>query len=136
MMETMACLALAVYFEARGEPVAGQMAVAQVAINRSRSDEFPDNVCEVITQGPIYKTSGQPVKHKCQFSFWCDGKPETVTDHAAWQTALEVARAAWVMPIDITEGSTFYHATSVDPKWRYTKAKTVQIGQHIFYGEK
>jgi spore germination cell wall hydrolase CwlJ-like protein len=135
MLEGLACLALAVYFEARGEPVAGQLAVAQVVINRARSTKFPDTLCEVVKQGPTYKGSGHPVKHKCQFSFWCDGKPEIIHDHQAWQTAEEVAKAAMQTPLDITEGATFYHATSVDPKWRYTKTLTVRLGQHIFYKE-
>jgi spore germination cell wall hydrolase CwlJ-like protein len=135
MLEGLACLALAVYFEARGEPVAGQLAVAQVVINRARSTKFPDTPCEVVKQGPTYKGSGHPVKYKCQFSFWCDGKPEIIHDHQAWQTAEEVAKAAWRTSLDITEGATFYHATSVDPKWRYTKTLTVRLGQHIFYKE-
>ena len=135
MLEGLACLALAVYFEARGEPVAGQLAVAQVIINRAESTKFPNTPCEVVKQGPTYKGTGRPVKHKCQFSFWCDGKPEIILDHQAWQTAEEVAKAAWRTSLDITEGATFYHATSVDPKWRYTKTLTVRLGQHIFYKE-
>ena len=135
MLDGLACLALAIYFEARGEPVVGQLAVAQVVINRAGSTKFPNTPCEVVKQGLTHKGSGHPVKHKCQFSFWCDGKPEIILDRQAWQTAEEVAKVAMQTPLDITEGSTFYHATSVDPKWRYTKTLTVRLGQHIFYKE-
>jgi spore germination cell wall hydrolase CwlJ-like protein len=134
MLESLACLAMAIYFEARSEPIAGQLAVAQVILNRTTSNRFPDTPCEVVKQGPV--RNSQPVRHKCQFSFWCDGKKETVRNHDAWQTAEEVARAAMIAPIDITEGATFYHTPDVSPAWRYTKSLTVQIGQHIFYKEK
>lgn len=136
MLEGLACLALAVYFEARGEPVAGQLAVAQVVINRARSSKFPDTLCDVVKQGPTYRRSKHPVKYKCQFSFWCDGKPETIRNFDAWQTAREVAEAAYRQTLDITGGATFYHAADVDPEWRHTKTPTVRIGQHIFYRDK
>lgn len=129
------CLAMAIYFEARGEPLAGQLAVAQVIINRVASPRYPNTPCEVIQQGPVYP-SGHPVKHRCQFSFWCDGRPEVVADNAAWHTALLVAAAAKGSALDITEGATFYHATNVSPRWRYTMKVTVQIGSHIFYTPK
>jgi len=134
MLESLACLAMAIYFEARSEPIAGQLAVAQVILNCTASSRFPDTPCEVVKQGPL--RNGQPVRHKCQFSFWCDGKKETVRNHNAWQTAEEVARAAMIAPIDITEGATFYHTPDVSPAWRHTKDLTIQIGQHVFYKER
>jgi len=132
---TIACLAMTIYFEARSEPIAGQLAVAQVVLNRSASDRFPDDPCDVVKQG-VVNSKGQPIRNKCQFSFWCDGKKETVRNHLAWQTAEEVARAALAAPIDITEGATFYHTPDVSPAWRHTKIKTVQLGHHVFYREK
>ena len=126
------CLAMAIYFEARSEPVAGQLAVAQVVLNRVVDKRHPDTICDVVMEGPVYP-SGHPVKYRCQFSFWCDGKPERITDHTAWQTALLVATAAKGSALDITEGATFYHATNVSPRWRYTMKVTVKIGSHIFY---
>jgi len=135
MINTIACLAMAVYFEARSEPIAGQLAVAQVVMNRTMSHRFPDNACDVVKQG-VVNSAGKPIRNKCQFSFWCDGKKETVRDHDSWQTAEEVARAALSASIDITEGATFYHTPDVSPAWRHTKVKTVQLGNHIFYREK
>tara|TARA_R100000995_G_scaffold44236_1_gene20747 strand:+ start:10778 stop:11194 length:417 start_codon:yes stop_codon:yes gene_type:complete len=136
MMEALACIALAVYFEARGEPIAGQLAVANVVMNRARSSKYPDTPCEVVTQGPTYVGSTHPVKHRCQFSFYCDGKPEKITDHDAWLTAMRVATAVRdtsSQHLDVSEGATHYHTTEVSPRWRYTMRVTVQIGQHIFY---
>ena len=135
MIEGLACIALAVYFEARGEPVAGQLAVANVVMNRVSSDKYPNTPCEVVKEGPVF-TTGVPVKHRCQFSFWCDGKPEKITDHDAWLTAMRIAssvRDASFQQIDVSEGATHYHTTEVSPKWRYMLRTTVQIGQHIFY---
>ena len=135
MITTIACLAMAVYFEARSEPIAGQLAVAQVVLNRTMSHRFPDTACEVVKQG-VVNSAGNPVKNKCQFSFWCDGKKETVRNNDSWKTAEEVARAALAASIDITEGATFYHTPDVSPAWRHTKVRTVQLGNHIFYREK
>ena len=80
MLSTITCLAVAIYFEARSEPIAGQLAVAQVVLNRVADERYPDTVCEVIMEGPTYP-SGHPVRDKCQFSFWCDGKPNCCTSY-------------------------------------------------------
>lgn len=132
MSMTLACLALAVYFEARGEPLAGQLAVANTIMNRVADHRHPDDVCSVVKQGPVY-ASGQPKRHRCQFSFWCDGKPEKITDQQAWTTAKQVARHAIDAPLDVSEGATFYHADHVDPTWRHTMNVTTKIGRHVFY---
>jgi spore germination cell wall hydrolase CwlJ-like protein len=135
MISAITCMAVAIYFEARNQPVAGQLAVAHVISNRVASKHYPDTVCEVIQQGAVYK-SGHPVKHRCQFSFWCDSKPETIHDYGAWQTAMRVAatvRDTSYPRVDVSEGATHYHTTEVSPKWRYTMKMTVQIGQHLFY---
>ena len=135
MISAITCMAVAIYFEARNQPVAGQLAVAHVISNRVTSKRYPDTVCEVIQQGAVYK-SGHPVKHRCQFSFWCDSKPETIHDYGAWQTAMRVAatvRDTSYPRVDVSEGATHYHTTEVSPKWRYTMKMTVQIGQHLFY---
>ena len=135
MLSVITCMAMAIYFEARNQPVAGQLAIAHVISNRVASKHYPDTVCEVIQQGAVYK-SGHPVKHRCQFSFWCDSKPETIHDYGAWQTAMRVAatvRDTSYPRVDVSEGATHYHTTEVSPKWRYTMKMTVQIGQHLFY---
>jgi spore germination cell wall hydrolase CwlJ-like protein len=130
MVSVIACLAMAIYFEARSEPIAGQLAVAQVIENRVASRHYPSDVCEVVKEGPVYK-SGHPKRNMCQFSFWCDGKPETINDNNAWQTALRIAKS--VKDIDVSEGATHYHSVDVSPSWRYTMQTTVVIGRHIFY---
>jgi len=127
------CLATAVYFEARGEPTVGQVAVAAVIMNRVEDRRFPNDVCSVVKQGPLYR-SGAPVRHKCQFSFYCDGKSDIMRDRAAKLRATRIAELVLSRTImDPTEGSTFYHADYVLPSWASTKSRVVQINQHVFY---
>ncbi len=127
------CLATAVYFEARGEPTVGQVAVAAVIMNRVEDRRFPNDVCSVVKQGPIYR-SGAPVRHKCQFSFYCDGKSDKMRDRAAKLRATRLSELVLSRTImDPTEGSTFYHADYVLPSWASTKSRVVQINQHVFY---
>ena len=95
MMSAIACLATAIYFEARGEPMVGQVAVAQVIVNRVYDERFPDTVCDVVKQGEYYTWNKSiPIKHRCQFSFWCDGKPEVMRDETAKQWSYNVAVSA------------------------------------------
>lgn len=123
------CLALNIYWEARSEPVEGQVAVAAVTLNRVESHRFPDTVCEVITQG------GYARRHRCQFSWWCDGRSDDPYDPAAWQQSVALATemlyaAAYEDP---TNGALFYHATYVDPHWARQMTQQAHIGLHIFY---
>ena len=122
------CLALNVYHEARSDSMLGQYAVAHVVMNRVQSDRYPDNVCDVVHQG--YSKG----KHKCQFSWYCDGKPDTPTEHRAWALASLVAYDVMIGTVpDVTDGATHYHATYVKPYWADHYTKTVQHGSHIFY---
>ena len=84
------CLAEAIYFESRGEPFIGQLAVGQVILQRVASPSFPDDVCSVVHQGK-YHSSGHPVKHKCEFSYWCDGKIEEIDDPVAYHESISAA---------------------------------------------
>ena len=84
------CLAEAIYFESRGEPFTGQLAVGQVILQRVASPSFPDDVCSVVHQGK-YHSSGHPVKHKCEFSYWCDGKIEEIDDPVAYHESISAA---------------------------------------------
>lgn len=122
------CLALNVYHEARNEPLVGQYAVAHVVLNRVASDRYPDDVCSVVHQG---YTVG---RRDCQFSWYCDGKSDTPEEEQAWIRSQVVASQVLygTMP-DITEGSTHYHATYVNPSWGKHLNKLGQIGGHIFY---
>jgi len=121
------CLSEALYFEARGENLWGQMAVAEVILNRVDSERFPDSVCAVIKEG-----SGR--LNRCQFSYYCDGKAETISDFTAYGRIQKLA----AMMIEgrarvLTDGATFYHADSVSPSWSTAFEQTAIIGDHIFY---
>ena len=137
MITALACLATAVYFEARGEPMVGQVAVAQVIVNRVYDERFPDTVCDVVKQGEYYTWNKSiPIKYRCQFSFWCDGKPEVMRDETAKQWAYNVAESTLQgIFYDTTSGATHYHADYVVPSWSTNSmfTKTVQINAHIFY---
>ena len=137
MITALACLATAIYFEARGEPMVGQVAVAQVIVNRVYDERFPDTVCDVVKQGEYYTWNKSiPIKYRCQFSFWCDGKPEVMRDENAKQWAYNVDEAALEgLFYDTTSGATHYHADYVVPDWSKNSmfTKTVQINAHIFY---
>ena len=122
------CLADAVYFEARGEPVRGQIAVGQVVMNRVFSDYYPDNVCDVVYQNADRRFG-------CQFTFACDGIPEVVTEPEAWRRARRIAK-------DILDGklwlkaigwATHYHADWVHPSWVHEMNKLSTLGVHTFY---
>ena len=133
--EALVCLALNVYHEARDQPFIGQVAVAQVVMNRVYDDRYPDTVCEVVEQGPTYSWKPDfPVRHRCQFSWYCDGKSDKVYDEEAWQQALMIAHGVYYGNLDdFVEGATHYHASYVLPEWAETKTQVVQIGEHIFY---
>ena len=124
------CVAMAVYFEARGEPTAGQIAVAHVIQNRIKDPRYPDNACDVVKQG--YYWNGVPIRNKCQFSFYCDGKSDEPRTKQAWFNSLYIARLSGFVP-DITDGATHYHSTKVFPQWAYNGEITTKISKHIFY---
>ena len=122
------CLALNVYYEARSEPMDGQYAVAHVVLNRVADDSFPDDACKVVKQG--YHKG----KHRCQFSWYCDGKSDKPKDNMSWIIAQVVAyNTLYGHHKDNTHGATHYHATYVSPWWRKHYDKTVAHGSHIFY---
>jgi len=126
------CLTEAVYFEARSETFSGQIAVAQVIMNRVRHPFFPSTICKVTKQG-VYK-NGKPVKYLCAFSYWCDGKPERMVNTEAFARA--VSAAVLVLEgvrIDILRKALYYHASYVKPKWSKDRKKLASIGNHIFY---
>jgi spore germination cell wall hydrolase CwlJ-like protein len=127
------CLAEAVYFEARSESRAGQLAVAQVILNRVRSSKFPNTVCSVIRSGK-YNKSGKIIKNKCAFSYWCDGKTEEIANDEAYDHALEIS----YMAIDgikflALERAFFFHSTKTKPYWVNDYKFVKQIDNHLFY---
>ncbi len=127
-LEQLRCLALNVYWEARSESIPGQVAVAAVTLNRVQSPRFPANVCDVVRQG------GEVRRHRCQFSWWCDGKKDDPLDDDAWRRATTLARLVSAGVIDDpTGGALWYHADYVTPHWATAKEKITKIGRHIFY---
>ena len=130
------CLALNTYHEAKNQSMVGQVATAQVVMNRVADSRYPNTVCGVVKQGPKYKGSDIPVRHKCQFSWHCDGKSdEPKRDSKEWFKAQDYARIVLSgrIALDVTEGATHYHATYVRPAWAKTKTRTTRIESHIFY---
>jgi N-acetylmuramoyl-L-alanine amidase len=120
------CLALTMYWEAKTEGADGMLAVASVVLNRRDHPEFPDTVCGVVKQG------GE--KPPCQFSWWCDGKSDRPQEGEAWRLAQRLAeRTLSQAPRDATRGALFFHASSIKKPWRVPRARTVQIGRHVFY---
>jgi len=136
MFETaLLCLALNVYHEARDQPVHGMRAVAEVVLNRVIDRRFPDTVCEVVRQGPTYVWKRNlPVRNRCQFSWYCDGKSDMPKNKAAWASALIIARDALQAGTTGRAGyATHYHSVRVRPNWMQTKIFTGKIGDHVFY---
>jgi N-acetylmuramoyl-L-alanine amidase len=126
------CLALNIYHEARGEPLVGQIAVAEVVLNRVESPRFPDTICGVVKEGEYVGQT--PVKNRCQFSWWCDGKSDKPKDSLKWEQSVNLAYTMIEHPhVDITEGALFYHAVYVNPSWAKHYEKITTIDNHIFY---
>lgn len=122
------CLALNVYHEARSEPLQGQAAVAHVVLNRVASGRWPDDVCSVVQQG--YEKG----RFKCQFTWYCDGKPDEPTEILAWAKSVLVANQVLTGAVpDVTNGATHYHARYVNPYWSASLSNTVTYGSHLFY---
>ena len=124
------CMAANIYFEASTQERIGKIGVAQVTMYRVRSPEFPNSVCEVVYQGPKNKKN----KRLCQFSWYCDGKPDIIRNKRVWRECVYVAKYVILGGVpDITYNSTHYHADYVQPWWAKKMEKTVKLGDHIFY---
>lgn len=121
------CLTQAVYYEARGEGLAGQRAVAQVVLNRVRHPAYPKTICAVVFQGANLRTG-------CQFSFTCDGSMRGPKNAVAWRRARDVAARALSGEVMGEVGNaTSFHTTGVAPDWRFTMVRVTQVGNHLFY---
>jgi hypothetical protein len=125
------CLANAIYFEARGEPVRGQIAVAQVVMNRVFSGYYPNDVC-----GVVYQNAHRHLA--CQFTFACDGIPDRITEPDAWARAKRISAATLDGTVWLPEigKATHYHAYWVHPWWVRTMRKLARLGVHTFYRPK
>ena len=127
------CLAKNMYWEAGREGQAGMKATGDVVFNLIRSGLYPDTICQVVYQAKR-DASGHPIRNRCQFSWYCDGRKHIVTDERRWNMAYEVAYNQYLYNVlmpDLTNGATFYHANYVHPRWK--KQETAKIGAHIFY---
>ncbi len=133
------CLAEGIYFEARGEPWRGQLAVGRVILNRVASKQYPDTVCEVVYQN-------SHLHNRCQFSFACDGKADNIRNSDAWFSVRGFA--SWLLAnnestpggseyqvLASLESATHYHADYVLPHWAKHIELTARIGRHIFYSD-
>ncbi|MEL7026117.1 MAG: cell wall hydrolase [Pseudomonadota bacterium] len=122
-----ACLTEALYFEARGESMEGIFAVAEVILNRVDGTVYPDTVCAVVNQG-----TGE--RYRCQFTYTCDGRAETITEARAYE---RVGKIADMMlkgaPRNLTQGATYYHTKAVSPRWSKVFDRTTTIDDHHFY---
>ena len=142
------CLALNMYHEARNQGSAGLLAVTAVVFNRVNDKRFPNTVCEVIEPGPTresWKTKQTPdpsdakfypIKNRCQFSWYCDGKSDVPKQKKTYERLLTIAESIVynrIPFIDITDGALFYHADYVTPSWAKTKIRTVESEDHSFY---
>lgn len=136
--EQLECLAKNIYFEARNQSDEAMAAIGYATINRVASENFPDTICDVVTQGPL---DGSDIsKHRCQFSWYCDGKADvapvddTYPEVFAWDRAQLIAELVYWNEIDDpTDGSTYYHADYVEPFWIASFEFKTVVDNHLFY---
>ncbi|HZY67847.1 MAG TPA: cell wall hydrolase, partial [Devosia sp.] len=131
--EEQLCLTQAIYHEARGESEAGQLAVANVIINRAMSKKFPTTICGVVFQ------NADKGRYRCQFTFACDGRSDMGTDMGAWNRASKMALVAYRefqvgdRPGVVPNSTLYYHTTAVAPSWSRSFDRVAKIGAHVFY---
>jgi hypothetical protein len=130
------CLTQAIYHEARGESESGQLAVANIIINRAMSKRYPSTICGVVFQ------NADKGKYRCQFTFACDGRSDFGTERAAWSRAARLADVAYAefiqgeRPGVLPNSALFYHTKAVSPNWSSTFQRVATIGSHIFYASR
>lgn len=129
------CLAQAIYHEARGESKDGQLAVANVIINRAMSKKYPSSICGVVYQ------NADKGRYKCQFTFACDGRSDMGSESGAWSRAIKLAETAFYdyqqgeRPGVVPNSALYYHTTAVSPQWSHTYRRVAAIGSHVFYSQ-
>ena len=129
------CLAQHVYWEARDQPLAGQIAVAQVVVNRANDSKYPNNICDVVYQSEgDSKNRVKLLKGDCEFDWYCDDIPDEATDKKAFEWGVKVARAVkdGKTP-DLTDKATHYHLVNKNPTWSNYYKRTIRIEDRIFY---
>ena len=124
--DAITCLSRTIYWEARGEGGAGMEAIANVVMNRLGHEGFPNTICEVVRQG---REQGA-----CQFSWWCDGRPDDAWEAEPYSHAKAIAGKALNRQLkDTTDGAMYFHNRKITPNWSNEYIKTVEIGAHVFY---
>ena len=124
--DAITCLSRTIYWEIRSEETGGMEAIANVVMNRLGHEDFPNTICEVVTQG---REQGA-----CQFSWWCDGRSDDAKEDDSYAIAKEIARKALNKQLtDQTDGALYFHHQKVTPSWAVEYIKTLEIGEHIFY---
>lgn len=128
--QNLACLAFNVYYEARGEPIAGQYAVAEVTMNRATSRRYPDTVCEV-----VYQRNWDPIRRRYVAAFsWTELRELDEPSGEEWRRAWSIAEAVYYQRhTPALRGALFFHATYISPEWAKSKQRITRIGRHIFY---
>jgi N-acetylmuramoyl-L-alanine amidase len=134
------CLAKNIYHEARGESIDGQLAVAFVTVNRARSNKFPNTVCGVVYQAKHSRWWKEkfnklvPLRNKCQFSWYCDGRSDEIRDLRAWEVSVSVAQLVLHDEVeDITNGAVFYYnPAKANPHWKSSFKRVALVDNHVF----
>ena len=135
MLTPLACIAVAVYFEARGENLAGQMMVAETILNRAEDPRWPSTALQAVLDPRWPSTACKVVKQRNQFSFYSDGKSDIPKNRELYLVATDVASEA-LEGKHLGSGSLWFHANYVKPSWRHRLEVSVRIGRHIFYKDK
>ena len=136
MISAVMCLALNLYFEARDQPIVGQLAVGFSTMNRVKDERYPDSVCGVVKQAQYSAwDSKNPIRHRCQYSWFCDGmSDEPKNSKAMLEATILAANIFYGRVTDISDGATHYHATWIEaPYWTEQMTTVFTIDQHIFY---
>ena len=127
------CLSEALYFEGRSESEKGQRAIAEVILNRVLNKSFPSTICTVVRQAKFYPSGGIDL-HSCQFSYYCDGKPEDYKEGKAFVSTYTLSYSIMEFgSTNLPQGATHYHSTTSNPHWTASLVLTTQIGDHLFY---
>lgn len=131
--EKIHALAMNMYHEARGEGHDAMQMVGEVTLNRVENEHFPDNICGVVYQAR-FDNRGNPLRHRCQFSWFCDGRSDQPHNKDAWDDAMSIADGLVNGTIDLIGiDATHYHTTAVSPNWSREYTVVGQYGDHIFY---
>lgn len=131
--EKVNALALNMYHEARGQGEDAMQLVGEVTLNRVESEHFPDDICDVVYQGRL-DSNGNPIRHQCQFSWYCDGRSDTPHNQELWEIAVNIATALIEETIELLgTQATHYHAKWVNPSWSEKYEVVGYYGNHVFY---